>query len=434
MHVTRHTVAAVAVLAAVAAASVPASGQAQAATGAQAQWARLDGAARELGVVLRALAPAARSIRVGVSGAPLSVAADVTTTATLTPTAVVTDTPTVPVSPTATLTPTTRPTTTRTATPRPTHTRTPRPTNTSTPTPRPTNTPTPTSTPRPTNTPTPQPLSVGMTSVGVYQVVKGKELHVRSATLGAQVRLKIIVAVANAPSAGVHLIATWALRGSVGGKTYYSDSHDFQVHNGVTGLFYDIVLSKHDLAVGAYLFVGTIDVNGATQQKATVLHVTGEKISHVALHVHYAHLRLTVPAGWTLDFEKDSNGRPATGADTLVMNSGSRRALVAIVSIKLSTTPSSADLHSFPDQLLRQEFPSRVSNIKPLFFKDQIDGHDVFAAQGDVQIGGRTSQAIAIATNKKRQFYAITIVNYFKSAPASETRAAFASVFGAKLD
>ena len=164
-----------------------------------------------------------------------------------------------------------------------------------------------------------------------------------------------------------------------------------------------------------------------------MLHVVGQIITQHPMHVHYAHLRLTVPPGWRLDHARDSSGRAATGTDTLTMFSDSRRAAVFVVSVLLPTTPSSADLHGLPPLVLQQEFKS-VTNVKTLNFKDQIDGHDVFAAQGSVSIANHPSLAIALVTNKNRWLYAFTVVNYFKLALPSEIHAGLAAIFGAKLD
>lgn len=444
MHVTRHRGAVVALLAAVAiAAGLPAAGQVRAAqTGAA--WARIGGAAQQTGAVVRRLAPAQGSSAVGMAAIPFTAPQDVSSTGTLTPTATATATMTATATATATNTPTStptpRPTKTRTPTPRPTqtHTPTPRPTRTDTPTPSPTETPTPTpsptNTPTPTATATPQPLSVQLLAVGAYQQVKGKEQRVTTIVKGSQVRLKIIVQVANAPRTGVYLSATWELWDLGKVKRFLHYNQPFHLLNGTTGLFYDFVVPSATLPTGSYRYSGAIMFHGVVQQKVTILHVKGQIKIVVPVRVHYAHLRLTVPAGWQLDFSQDSNGRRATGKDTLIMISASRRALVDVVSLGLDVTPSTADLRAFPAQLLKQEFPNGVKKTKTIFFNGQIDGHDVFAAQGEVTISGRASLALAIATNKKRQFYAFTVVNYFKSAPQSEMRAALAAIFGAKLD
>lgn len=402
---------------------VPVAGRATAASGATTSRTLLKDAAQQAGIVARQLAP-------------LAVSADVTATATTTPTVVATSAATPTITATATTAPTmtATPRPTRKPTPRPTKTPTPRPTHTHTPTATSTPTPPPTNTPLPTATATPLPPSVRLLSVGVYKVVKGHERRITLGELSSTVRLKIVVIVANVPAGGVRVSATWALRGSVGGKTYYRDSRDFQLRNGATGLFYDLVLPVRNFATGAYYFVGSITYRGAVQQKVTMLHVIGQKVVLVQMRVHYAHLRLTVPANWHLDFSTDSNGRPVTGKDSLLMLSNTGLALVDVISVHLDTTPSSADLQAFPAQLLQQEFSSGVSNVRTIFFKGQIDGHDVFAAQGDVTISGRLSQAIAIVTNKSRQFYSFTVVNYFKRASPGEQHAAFAAIFGSKLD
>ena len=86
--------------------------------------------------------------------------------------------------------------------------------------------------------------------------------------------------------------------------------------------------------------------------------------------------------------------------------------------------------------MLRQEF-NTVTNLKTVTFKDQIDGHDVFAAQADVTLTGNDSapsQAVAIVTNKDRQFYTFTVFDLYKLAPTSELQAGLSSVFGAKFD
>jgi hypothetical protein len=101
--------------------------------------------------------------------------------------------------------------------------------------------------------------------------------------------------------------------------------------------------------------------------------------------------------------------------------------------VLLRRRPSSADLRGLPPIVLQQEFTG-VTNVKPLYFKDQIDGHDVFAAQGNVSIANHPSVAIAIVTTKNRWLYAFTVANYFKLALPSEIRAALAAIFGAKLD
>lgn len=431
MHIRGYRGVVVALLAAVAIATGLPASAAVIAAGTGSAWAPVAGAAQQTGVVVRRLAPAQGSSAVG-AAVPFTAPQDVSSTGTLTPTTTATLTPTV--TATATNTPTPRPTKTRTPTPRPTKTHTPTPRPTNTPTPSPTDTPTPSPTNTPTNTATPQPLSVQILSVGAYQQVKGKEQRVTTVVKGSRVRLKIIVQVANAPRTGVYLSATWDLWNLGKIKRFLHYNQPFHLLNGTTGLFYDFVVPSASLATGSYRYSGAIMFHGVVQEKVTILHVKGQIKVVVPVRVHYAHLRLTVPAGWQVDFSQDSNGRRATGKDTLIMISPSRRALVDVVSLSLDVTPSTADLRAFPPQLLKQEFPDGVKNTKTIYFNGQIDGHDVFAAQGDVIISGRQSSALAIATNKKRQFYAFTVVNYFKTAPQSEMRAALASIFGATLD
>jgi hypothetical protein len=247
------------------------------------------------------------------------------------------------------------------------------------------------------------------------------------------VRLKMIVVVANAPPGGVPVIASWELRGVPQGTVFLSYHQRFVLHDGRVGLYFDVTLPGRHFATGAYLFAGTITFQGRLQQKATMFHVAGQILTQHPVRVHYAHLRLTVPPGWHLDRTRDSSGRAATGKDTLTMVSDSRHAVVFVVSGLLPTPPSSADLHGLPPIVLQQEFRG-VTNVKTLFFKDQIDGHDVFAAQGNVSIANRPSLAIAIVTNKKRRLYAFTVADYFKLALPSEIRAALAAIFGANLD
>jgi hypothetical protein len=229
------------------------------------------------------------------------------------------------------------------------------------------------------------------------------------------------------------VIASWELRGIPQGKVFLSYHHPFVLSDGRMGLYFDVTLPGHHFATGAYLFVGTITFQGRLQQRATMLHVAGQILTQHPLRVHYAHLRLTVPPGWHLDRTRESSGRAATGKDTLTMVSDSRHAAVFVGSVLLPTTPSSADLHGLPPIVLQQEFKD-VTNVKTLYFKDQIDGHDVFAVQGNVSLANRPSLAIAIVTNKKRQLYAFTVANYFKLALPSEIHAALAAIFGAKLD
>jgi hypothetical protein len=275
---------------------------------------------------------------------------------------------------------------------------------------------------------------VQLVEVGVYALPKGHEKRVKSEALGTRIRLKIVVRVSNAPKGGVRFVASWALRGSGAGKTFLSYHRAFTLHNGRFGVYDDVVLPNRGLAAGAYLFVGSVTFHGRVQQKATMLHVTVQVTPGLQpRRVHYAHLRLTVPGHWFLDFQKDSKGRPATGPDTLFMFSDTRRAAVSVVSVALNTTPSTADLAAFPPLVLNQVFGG-VTNVKTISYKAQIDGHDVFAAEGDVKVAGRPSHAIAIVTNKKRQFYAFTVVNYFKQAQPSEIAAGLAAIFGSKLD
>ena len=91
------------------------------------------------------------------------------------------------------------------------------------------------------------------------------------------------------------------------------------------------------------------------------------------------------------------------------------------------------DLHGLPPTVLQQEFQG-VTNVKPLSVKDQIDGHDVVAAQGNVSIANHPSLAMAIVTNKNHWLYAFTVADYSKRALPSEIHAALAAIFGAKLD
>jgi hypothetical protein len=298
----------------------------------------------------------------------------------------------------------------------------------------PTNTPTPTDTATPTNTPTPPPVEVQMVSLGVYQLVKGKEQRLLTIPLGSPVRLKIVVQVANAPAAGVQVKATFEIRGPLGKRIFFQDSHSYVVTNGTTGLYYDLVLSQHDLSRGDYLFTGLVTFHGTDQQKATRFKVSGQPQTAIALRVHYAHLRLTVPPGWKLNYQTDSQGRPATGVDSLLMVADTRHALTAIQSQHLKAQPTTADLRAVPADLLKQAFAAKAADIKTIYFKGQIDGQDVFAAQSDVALSGRTSQAIVIVTLKKQEFYEIVVLNAFKQATPQEMRAAFAAIFGAKLD
>jgi hypothetical protein len=274
---------------------------------------------------------------------------------------------------------------------------------------------------------------VQVLAVGIYVVKGGHEQHVTKAPLGMPVRLKTIVMVANAPQGGVPVIASWELRGIPQGKVFLSYHHPFVLSDGRAGLYFDVKLPARHFATGAYLFVGAITFQGRLQQRATMFHVAGQILTQHPLRVHYAHLRLTVPPGWRLDRARDGSGRVATGKNTLTLFSDSRHAALFVVSLLLRRRPSSADLHGLPPLVLQQEFRG-VTNVKPLFFKDQIDGHDVFAAQGDVSIANHPSLAIAIVTNKNRWLYAFTVANYFKLALPSEIRAALAAIFGAKLD
>jgi hypothetical protein len=405
MHVTRRTGAVVALLAAVMVAGVPASKEAQAARAIDANREPLTGALQQAGVTLRQIGPVRRVSNAGVEAVAPAASLDVTPTptATLTPTATITPTPTATLTPTATITPV------ATATVTPTATITP---------------PTPTATPGP---------SVQVLAVGIYVVKGGQEQRVTKAPLGMPVRLKTIVVVANAPQGGVPVLASWELRGIPQGKVFLSYHHRFVLHDGRVGVYFDVTLPARHFATGAYLFVGTITFQGRLQQKATMFHVAGQILTQHPLRVHYAHLRLTVPAGWHLDRARDSRGRVATGKDTLTLFSESRHAALFVVSVLLPKAPSSADLHGFPPLVLQQEFKG-VTNVKPLYFKDQIDGHDVFAAQGNVSIATHPSRAIAIVTNKNRWLYAFTVADYFKRALPSEIRAALAAIFGAKLD
>jgi hypothetical protein len=391
MHVTRRTGAVVALLAAVMVAGVPASQAAQAARAMDANTEQPGGILQQAGVTLRPIGPVGRVSNTGVEAVAPAASLEVTPTAPapLTPTATITPVATATVTPTATITP-----------------------------------PTPAATPGP---------SVQVLAVGIYVVKGGQEQRVTKAPLGMPVRLKTIVVVANAPQGGVPVIASWELRGIPQGKVFLSYHHPFVLHDGRMGMYFDVTLPGHHFATGAYLFVGAITFQGRLQQRATMFHVAGQILTQHPLRVHYAHLRLTVPAGWHLDRGRDSSGRVATGQDTLTLFSNSRHAALFVVSVLLPKAPSSADLHGFPPLVLEQEFKG-VTNVKPLYFKDQIDGHDVFAAQGNVSIANHPSLAIAIVTNKNRWLYAFTVANYFKRALPSEIRAALAAIFGAKLD
>ena len=415
MHTRRHRIPVVALLSIVAfCAAVPATGTAAVAS-------TMSSAVQPVGSRLAGAQSGAAPLtgQAGREAVLLAASAVVTPSATITSTAIV--------SPTATTTPTaTLPPPTVTPTSSPTRAPTPRPTHTPTPVPAPTDTPTP--------VPVHHPLSVRLLAVGVYSLRHGREKRITTGQLGMTVRLKLVVLVAHAPRVGIRVSAAWALRGITGKQTFYRDSRVFLLHNGATGLFYDLVLPAHNFVTGAYQFVGSITYHGAVQRRLTILRVIAAHVAVVPMRVHYAHLRITVPQGWHLDFERDSSGKPVTGPDSLLMLSASGLALLDAVTVHLNTTPSTGDLHNFPAQLLSQEFPGGVTNVTTIFFKGQIDGHDVFAAQGDVTIRSRKSQAIAIVTNKKQQFYSFTVVNYFKRAPASELHAALTAVFGSKLD
>jgi hypothetical protein len=376
MHVMRRTGAVVALLAAVVVAGVPASKEPQAARVLGANREQPGGVLQQAGVTLRQIGPVGRVSNAGVEAVAPAASLQVTPTATITPTGAATVTPTATITSTAALGP-----------------------------------------------------SVQVLAVGIYVVKGGQEQRVTKAPLGMPVRLKMIVVVANAPQGGVPVIASWELRGIPQGKVFLSYHHPFVLSDGRAGLYFDVTLPGRHFATGAYLFVGAITFQGRLQQKATMFHVAGQILTQHPLRVHYAHLRLTVPPGWHLDRTRDSSGRAATGNDTLTMVSDSRHAGVRVVSVLLPATPSSADLHAF----LQQEFQG-ATNVKTLFFKDQIDGHDVFAAQGNVSIAGHPSLAIALVTNKKRQLYAFIVVNFFKLALPSEIHAALAAIFGAKLD
>jgi hypothetical protein len=391
MHVTRRTGAVVALLAAVMVAGVPASNEAQAARAMDANREQPGGALQQAGVTRRQIGPVGRVSNAGVgAGAPAaSLQVTPTATATLAPTAPITPVATATVTPTAPITP-----------------------------------PTPAATPGP---------SVQVLAVGIYVLKGGQEQRVTRAPLGMPVRLKMIVVVTNAPQGGVPVVASWELRGMPQGKVFLSYHHPFVLSDGRMGLYFDVTLPGHHFATGAYLFVGAITFQGRLQQRATMFHVAGQILTQHPLRVHYAHLRLTIPPGWHLDRGRDSSGRVATGKDTLTLFSDSRRAALFVVSVLLPKAPSSADLHGLPPLVLEQEFKG-VTNVKPLYFKDQIDGHDVFAAQGDVSIANHPSLAIAIVTNKNRWLYAFTVANYSKLAQPSEIHAALAAIFGAKLD
>ena len=363
-----------------------------------------------------------------------------------TPVSTVTSAPMATEVPTASATATVQSTDTNTATPRPTHTPTPRPTHTPTPTntatpsptntPRPTNTatPSPTNTPLPTATPTPRVLRVDLVSVGLYVLKNGHEQRVKTVKLGQSIRLKITILVKNAPAAGVAVRASWQLAGSLHGKPFLQYQQTFTVRNGRKGLFYDIVVPSRGFSAGGYYFTGALVYGGRLRQLvATTLFNVHGQIAAPAQRVHYAHLHITVPQGWTVDLQSDSQGRAATGPNSLIMFSPSRRAAVTAVSVRLTRIPTTAELRTFPAAVLQQEF-GNISNVKTLTVKSRIDGHAVFAVQGDVTIGGRASQAVALVTAKERQFYAFSVVNIYKDAPLGELNSGFAAIFGSRLD
>ena len=334
-------------------------------------------------------------------------------------TGVVTPTATISTTPTATIAP-------PTATPSPSPSPSPRP---PTRTPRP-----PTRTPRPTVAPptaTPRAPGVKLVAVQVATLANNREQRVITASLGSTLRLRIVVSVSGlAPGAHARVGATWALRGVL---TY---SRDYSLANGEMALYDDVALPTRGLATGAYYFTGTVSYQGAAQQATTTLHVVGEFATQTARRVHYAHLRLTVPQGWQLDFQRDSSGRAATGQNSLIMFSPTKRTVISIISAGLRANPTSAELHAFPQLVLQQEF-DKVTHAKSLAFKSQIDGHDVFAAVADVTLqpgDSRTSQALALVTNKGRQIYVFTVVDLFNTAPNAEIRSGLASILGVKLD
>jgi len=334
-------------------------------------------------------------------------------------TGVVTPTATISITPTATpATPTATPSPSPSPSPRP-PTRTPRP---------------PTRTPRPTVPPptaTPHAPSVKLVAVQVATLANNREQRVITASLGSTLRLRIVVSVSGlASGAHTRVGATWALRGLL---TY---SRNYSLANGETALYDDVALPTRGLATGAYYFTGAVSYQGAVQYATTTLHVVGEFATQTAHRVHYAHLRLTVPQGWQLDFQRDSSGRAATGQNSLIMFSPTKRTVISIISAGLRANPTSAELQAFPQLVLQQEF-DKVTNAKPLTFKSQIDGHDVFAAVADVTLqpgDSRISQALALVTNKSRQIYVFTVVDLFNTAPESEIRSGLASILGVKLD
>ncbi len=448
MNMARRKGAVVALLAAVALAGVPAytmagaAGTAGTAGAAGASRGEFAGALRQTGALLRSaeiVSPArpARDSGAAPQTAPLD---DITATATVTPVVILSPLPTsTPVTNTvaptatatsiATATPIVTATPIATNTPSPSPTRTPRATPTPSPSPRP-----PTRVPSPTPPPptaTPRVTSVRLVAVEVAALNRGREQRVTTVALGTTLRLRIVVSVTGlAGSTRARVTVTWALRGIL------SYSRGYTLGNGRTALYDDVVLPTRGLAVGAYYFTGSLAYGGAVRQATTTLHVVSEGTAVQAQRVHYAHLRLTVPKGWALDFQKDSSGRAATGPSSLIMFSPSKRAAISVVSVGLRAIPSSSDLHAFPALVLQQEF-DKVTNVKVLNFKSQIDGHDVFAAQADVtlQAGStRTSQALALVTDKGRQLYAFTVIDLFNLAPTSEIQDGLAAVLGSKLD
>jgi len=278
---------------------------------------------------------------------------------------------------------------------------------------------------------TPRAISVKLVAVEVATLNRAREQRVNTAALGTTLRLRIVVAVSGlARDARTRVTATWALR------SILSYSRDFSLTNGRMALYDDVVLPTQGLATGAYFFTGSIAYHGSVLAATTVLHVVGEGAVQQATRVHYAHLRLTVPRGWKIDLKKDSSGRAASGPSSLIMFSPSNRAAVSVVSVALKSIPSSADLHAFPQLVLQQEF-NKVTNARVLNFKGQIDGHDVFAAQADVTLqagDNRTSQALALVTDKNLQLYAFTVVDLFNQAPRGEIQDALAAILGSKLD
>jgi len=396
----------------------------------------------------RAALPQRSLPRGPVAAAPLSAVLDDAPTATSTPVVLFSPVPTntpipivttaPPATDTATpvtgvVTPTATISTTPTATPAP-PTATPSPSPSPQP-PTPTRTPRPpTRTPRPTVPPptaTPHAPSVKLVAVQVATLANNREQRVITASLGSTLRLRIVVSVSGlASGAHTRVGATWALRGIL---TY---SRDYALANGETALYDDVALPTRGLATGAYYFTGAVSYQGAVQYATTTLHVVGEFATQTARRVHYAHLRLTVPQGWQLDFQRDSSGRAATGQNSLIMFSPTKRTVISIISAGLRANPTSAELQAFPQLVLQQEF-DKVTNAKPLTFKSQIDGHDVFAAVADVTLqpgDSRISQALALVTNKSRQIYVFTVVDLFNTAPDAEIRSGLASILGVKLD